>query len=74
MLRDRPRRILPDEATSALDEQRERDMYDLFRRELPDTGIVSVGHRSALFPLHDAELRMSAGEWLLRPLAAASGA
>ncbi|MBO6171607.1 MAG: ABC transporter ATP-binding protein/permease [Desulfovibrio sp.] len=70
----RPRWVFLDEATSALDEQREKDMYDLLRRELPDTGIVSVGHRSTLFPLHDTELRMSGGEWLLRPLTAPSGA
>ena len=74
MLLARPRWVFLDEATSALDEQREKDMYDLLRRELPDTGIVSVGHRSTLFPLHDTELHMSAGEWLLRPLAAGSGA
>ncbi|MCR5563907.1 MAG: ABC transporter ATP-binding protein/permease [Desulfovibrio sp.] len=65
-----PRWIFLDEATSALDERREKDMYDLLRRELPDTGVVSVGHRSTLFSLHDTELHMDGGEWLLRPITA----
>ncbi|MBO4300520.1 MAG: ABC transporter ATP-binding protein/permease [Desulfovibrio sp.] len=70
----RPRWIFLDEATSALDEQREKDMYELLRRELPDAAIVSVGHRSTLFPLHDTELHICAGDWLLRPIVTASGA
>ncbi|MBQ9405410.1 MAG: ABC transporter ATP-binding protein/permease [Desulfovibrio sp.] len=64
----RPRWVFLDEATSALDEQHERDMYDMIHEELPQSGIVSVGHRSTLFPLHDVELHMAGGEWQMRPL------
>ncbi|MGJ4857280.1 ABC transporter ATP-binding protein/permease [Labrys sp. La1] len=52
----RPAWLLLDEATSALDETSEADLYGLLRRALPDTTIVSIGHRSSLAGLHDRRL------------------
>ena len=54
----RPDWIFLDEATSALDEPRERALYGLLRQELPASGIISVGHRSTLYALHETELRI----------------
>ena len=45
-----------DEATSALDEPREQEMYELLRRVLPNTTIISVGHRSTLNKQHEMAL------------------
>ena len=55
----RPDWIFLDEATSALDEAREYALYQLLYQELPNASIISVGHRSTLFALHDTELRLS---------------
>ena len=55
----RPDWIFLDEATSALDEAREHALYQLLYQELPNASIISVGHRSTLFALHDRELRLS---------------
>ena len=54
----RPDWIFLDEATSALDEPRERALYELLHQELPAASIISVGHRSTLFVLHDTELHL----------------
>ena len=64
-----PDYIFLDEATSALDEPREIEMYNLLREQLPDVTIVSVGHRSTLFKLHDVELNLDGtGNYSLRKL------
>ena len=55
----RPDWIFLDEATSALDEVREHTLYRLLYQELPNASIISVGHRSTLLALHDAELHLS---------------
>ncbi|MBO6179776.1 MAG: ABC transporter ATP-binding protein/permease [Selenomonadaceae bacterium] len=55
----KPKWLFLDEATSALDEPLEREMYELLRKELPKTGIISVGHRSTLREVHDVELRLT---------------
>ena len=67
----KPQWVFLDEATSALDEPREKEMYELLRRELPDISIVSVGHRSTLFKRHDTELHLDGdGKWEFRPIMA----
>lgn len=48
----RPQLIVFDEATSALDEQTEKQLYCLIRQQLPESIIISIGHRSTLEPLH----------------------
>ena len=55
----RPAWIFLDEATSALDEPRERALYELLHQELPSASMISIGHRSTLFALHDTELHLS---------------
>ena len=55
----RPNWIFLDEATSALDEPRERALYELLHQELPSASMISIGHRSTLFALHDTELHLS---------------
>ena len=49
----RPRLVLLDEATAALDEDTEAALYRLIRHELPDSIIVSIGHRSTLNAFHN---------------------
>ena len=64
-----PDYIFLDEATSALDEPREIEMYNLLREQLPKVTIVSVGHRSTLFNLHDVELNLDGtGNYSVRNL------
>ena len=64
-----PDYIFLDEATSALDEPREIEMYKLLREQLPKVTIVSVGHRSTLFNLHDVELNLDGtGNYSVRNL------
>jgi putative ATP-binding cassette transporter len=45
--------LLLDEATSSLDEAAERAMYRTLCKNLPQTAILSVGHRSTLRAFHD---------------------
>jgi ABC-type transport system involved in cytochrome bd biosynthesis fused ATPase/permease subunit len=62
----RPLWVFLDEATSALDEDREQEMYDLLKDELPDLGIMSVGHRSTLLRQHEEKLLLDGqGGWQL---------
>ena len=60
----KPDVLFLDEATSALDEQSEALLYRLLRQELPQTIIVSVGHRSTLNPFHEKKLLWQEnGQW-----------
>lgn len=49
----RPDWLLLDEATSAMDPGLESRMYQVLRKRLPDTTIITVGHRDGLVPLHN---------------------
>ncbi|MGH6734977.1 MAG: ABC transporter ATP-binding protein/permease [Methyloceanibacter sp.] len=51
-LLQRPQWLFLDEATSALDESSEADLYRLLIARLPDSAIVSIGHRSSLVQFH----------------------
>ena len=65
----RPRVVFLDEATSALDEGLEHTLYTLLREELPDTVIVSVGHRSTLNRFHAERLELlGEGRWQVAAL------
>ncbi|SDP77819.1 ABC transporter ATP-binding protein/permease [Selenomonas ruminantium] len=65
----KPDWVFLDEATSALDEPREAEMYQMLAQELPDMGVVSVGHRSTLFAQHQQELRLAGdGTWILKAI------
>ncbi|MCR5084160.1 MAG: ABC transporter ATP-binding protein/permease [Succinivibrionaceae bacterium] len=65
----RPRVLFLDEATSALDVGAEGTAYGLLLRSLPDSIIVSVGHRSTLVRHHRLALEAArGGTWRLEPL------
>lgn len=51
-----PEWLFLDEATSALDEETEVVMYNNLQNYLPDTTVISVGHRSTLAAYHSATL------------------
>ena len=69
VLLSKPDYIFLDEATSALDEPRELEMYHLLKKVLPNVTIVSVGHRSTLFNVHDIELNLNGGgNWTARAI------
>jgi putative ATP-binding cassette transporter len=54
----RPDWLFLDEATAALDEPAERHMYELLRRRLPKTTVVSIAHRPAVVAFHDRQLTL----------------
>jgi vitamin B12/bleomycin/antimicrobial peptide transport system ATP-binding/permease protein len=58
----RPDWLFLDEATAALDEPTEAEVYRVIREMLPDTTIVSIGHRSTLAEFHDRRVEMRPGE------------
>lgn len=67
VLLSNPNYIFLDEATSALDEPRELEMYQMLKKNLPDTTVVSVGHRSTLYQVHDTELKLDGtGDWQVK--------
>lgn len=52
----KPKFVFLDEATSALDEALENRLYDILHEYLPNTKIISVGHRSSLIEKHQTIL------------------
>jgi putative ATP-binding cassette transporter len=54
----RPDWLFLDEATSALDEATESRLYSLLRERLPNTTVISVGHRSTLTAFHDRQVQL----------------
>jgi len=66
VLLTRPKAVFLDEATSALDENLESALYRLVRRELPETIVVSVGHRQSVGQHHERQLALlGGGAWRL---------
>lgn len=57
-LLDKPDWLFLDEATSALDEKLEAEIYAMLREQLPNTSIISIGHRSTLISMHDSRIEM----------------
>ena len=51
--------VLLDEATSALDEPTEAALYQLIKTRLPQSIIVSIGHRNTLAAFHNRSLQVS---------------
>jgi putative ATP-binding cassette transporter len=51
-LLQKPHWLFLDEATAALDEAAESALYHLLLERLPDTAIVSIGHRASLVQFH----------------------
>ena len=68
LLLHKPKVAFLDEASASLDEGMEYAMYRLVREELPNTTIISVGHRSTLVPLHQQQLELHKdGSWAFNP-------
>ena len=59
---DKPDWLFLDEATSALDEKLEAEIYRMLSEVLPNTTIVSIGHRSTLIALHRRHIEMEPGQ------------
>ena len=60
----KPDWIFMDEATSALDETGQENIMKLLIEELPETSIVSIGHRPGLEVFHTRELTLPGGAGL----------
>lgn len=73
---NKPQILFLDEASSAMDELTEKKAYELLRQELPDTIIISVGHRSTLLQQHELVLTYLSknGEYKLQSTAEAQQA
>jgi putative ATP-binding cassette transporter len=54
----KPDYLFLDEATASLDEPSEAAMYRLLDSDLPDSTIVSIGHRSTLTEFHRSEVTL----------------
>ena len=68
LLLHKPKVAFLDEASASLDEGMEHAMYRLIREELPNTTIISGGHRSTLVPLHQQQLELHTdGSWVFNP-------
>ena len=57
----KPDWLLLDEATAALDEPTEAEIYLMLKKTLPETTIVSIGHRSTLAAFHERSIGMQKG-------------
>jgi len=67
VLIQRPKWLFLDEATSALDEPTEGQMYRMLHEQLPDSVLISVGHRQTLVNYHRLNLYIAGmGQWTLR--------
>jgi putative ATP-binding cassette transporter len=57
----RPDWLLLDEATAALDEETEAAIYKMLAERLPQTTLVSIGHRATLAAFHADKARVQDG-------------
>ena len=48
-----PDLLFLDEATSSLDEAMEAQLYETFKKRLPNITLISVGHRNTLHEFHE---------------------
>jgi putative ATP-binding cassette transporter len=71
----KPQWLFLDEASSALDAENETHLYELLASELPDTTVISIGHRPAIERFHRRRLVFTGRGGLdSEPLAAAASA
>ena len=64
LLLHKPNVTFLDEATASMDEGLEDNMYRLLKERLPNTTVISVGHRSTLQAFHQQQLMiLGNGEW-----------
>jgi vitamin B12/bleomycin/antimicrobial peptide transport system ATP-binding/permease protein len=62
VLIQKPHWVFMDEATSALDEAGQANVMRLLAEELPETAVISIGHRPGLEAFHTRELVLEPGE------------
>jgi putative ATP-binding cassette transporter len=55
----KPDWLFLDEATASMDEPMENAIYQILKKRLPNTTVVSIGHRSTLAQLHERRLVMT---------------
>jgi vitamin B12/bleomycin/antimicrobial peptide transport system ATP-binding/permease protein len=55
----RPDWLFMDEATSALDEATENALYSMLQQQLPNTTVISIGHRASLRRFHQRQLQIT---------------
>ena len=60
-LLNKPDWLFLDEATASLPEEAQDALYRLLKERLPDTTVVSIGHRASLRQQHDEHLAWQAG-------------
>ncbi|SFK11026.1 ABC transporter ATP-binding protein/permease [Methylocapsa palsarum] len=66
----KPDWLFLDEATAAMDEAMEAEIYEILFKALPETTIVSIGHRASLMQFHHRRLQMKpAGDGIFTPVA-----
>jgi putative ATP-binding cassette transporter len=58
-LLQQPSWLFLDEATSALDADNEAHLYELLAAELPETTVISIGHRPSLARFHRRRLELA---------------
>ncbi|MGE0420755.1 MAG: ABC transporter ATP-binding protein/permease [Reyranellaceae bacterium] len=66
----KPEWLFLDEATASVDDEVEQRLYGLLRERLPDTTIISIGHRSSLRQWHEKILafgRDASGKGQIKP-------
>jgi len=64
LLLHKPNVAFLDEATASMDEGLEDNMYRLLKERLPNTTVISVGHRSTLQAFHQQQLMiLGNGKW-----------
>lgn len=62
-LLNRPDWLFLDEATASLSDDAQRELYQLLKTRLPDTTVISIGHRESLAEFHARKLEWkSSGE------------
>jgi putative ATP-binding cassette transporter len=68
----RPDWLFLDESTASLDEQSEADLYRVIAKTLPNTTLVSIGHRSTLNAFHKRRIAFEPHEGAPATLASVS--
>jgi vitamin B12/bleomycin/antimicrobial peptide transport system ATP-binding/permease protein len=64
----KPDWLFLDEATTAMDEPMEAEIYKILVENLPETTVVSIGHRTAVAQFHKRRLEMqAAGKGIFTP-------
>lgn len=68
----RPTHVFLDEATASLDETTEARLYRTLKERLPESVLISIGHRSTILTWHSLHLTLkSDGAWQFQKMAAA---